>query len=370
MADQHETQRIARLTPLDEVLARITELVSPVPPRSLGVGAAHGRVLAEDVVAGPCPAAAMALRDGWAVNSALTTDAGPYTPAPLPAAVLIDVGEPLPRGADAVAPFDAVIGRDGRYEALEPVTPGEGVLAEGADIGARSILRRAGERLRDVDIAVLFSAGLAQVAVREPIVRVVTARATGDARLTVTRGLITRVIAAAGCAVQTEAGDLEAALNDGNADAVVVIGGTGSGREDTSVHTLARCGRVEAHGIALAPGQTAAFGVTGNRPVLLVPGRLDSALVVWVTIGRFILRRLSATSEADRTTLAALTRKVASALGMAEVVPVRCRDGKAEPIASGYLPAQAIAQADGWILVPADSEGYPAGADVMVRPLP
>jgi molybdopterin molybdotransferase len=55
---------------------------------------------------------------------------------------------------------------------------------------------------------------------------------------------------------------------------------------------------------------------------------------------------------------------------MAEVVPVRCRDGKAEPIASGYLPAQAIAQADGWILVPADSEGYPAGAHVMVRPLP
>jgi molybdopterin molybdotransferase len=92
--------------------------------------------------------------------------------------------------------------------------------------------------------------------------------------------------------------------------------------------------------------------------------------VVWVTIGRFMLRRLSATSEADRTTLAALTRKVASALGMAEVVPVRCRDGKAEPIASGYLPAQAIAQADGWVLVSADSEGYPAGAEVMVRPLP
>ena len=68
MADQHETQWIARLTPLDEVLARITEVVGPVEPRALGVAAARRRVLAEDVVGGPCPAAAIALRDGWAVE--------------------------------------------------------------------------------------------------------------------------------------------------------------------------------------------------------------------------------------------------------------------------------------------------------------
>jgi molybdopterin molybdotransferase len=370
MTDQHETQRIARLTPLDEVLARIAELFGPVQPRPLGLAVARGRVLAEEVIAGPCPAAAMALRDGWAINSALTTDAGPYTPSPLPAAVLIDVGEPLPDGSDAVAPFDAVIGRDGRYEALEPVTPGDGVLAAAADIHARSTLRRAGERLRDVDLAVLSTAGIPQVMVREPIVRIVTARAQNDVRLAVTRGLITRVIGTQGCAVQTDPGDLETALAAENADAIIVIGGTGSGREDTSVHTLARCGRMETHGVALAPGQTAAFGVAGSRPVLLVPGRLDSALAVWLTMGRFLLGRLSAASETERTNPVALTRKVASALGMAEVVPVRCRDGNAEPLASGYLPAQAITQADGWILVPADSEGYPAGAEVTVRPLP
>jgi molybdopterin biosynthesis enzyme len=133
---------------------------------------------------------------------------------------------------------------------------------------------------------------------------------------------------------------------------------------------LAQCGRVEAHGIALAPGQSAAFGLVENRPVLLVPGRLDSALAVWLTLGRFLLGRLSATREPERTTRVTLTRKIASAPGIAEVVPVRCRDGKADPIASGYLPAQALAQADGWILVPAQSEGFPAGAEVTLRPLP
>ena len=31
---------------------------------------------------------------------------------------------------------------------------------------------------------------------------------------------------------------------------------------------------------------------------------------------------------------------------------------------------QALARAEGWILVPADSEGYPPGARVVVRPWP
>ena len=44
------------------------------------------------------------------------------------------------------------------------------------------------------------------------------------------------------------------------------------------------------------------------------------------------------------------------------------RAGAVEPIGSGYVPLSALAEADGWILVPADSEGYPPGAEVVVRP--
>jgi hypothetical protein len=39
-------------------------------------------------------------------------------------------------------------------------------------------------------------------------------------------------------------------------------------------------------------------------------------------------------------------------------------------VAQGYLPPQALARADGWLLVPADSEGYAAGSKVSVRPWP
>src|SRR4051794_25667229 len=120
---ESETQRIAQLTPLADALARIDELAAPVAPRAIEVSGTRGRTLAEDLTAGPSPAVSIALRDGWAVDSAFTADAGPYAPAPLALAKLVDVGEALPAGTDTVAPFDAVIGRDGAYSAIALVAP-------------------------------------------------------------------------------------------------------------------------------------------------------------------------------------------------------------------------------------------------------
>jgi len=52
-------QRIARLTPLADVLARLDALVKPVTPRTAELAAALGRTLAEDVVLhAPTPATA------------------------------------------------------------------------------------------------------------------------------------------------------------------------------------------------------------------------------------------------------------------------------------------------------------------------
>jgi molybdopterin biosynthesis enzyme len=375
-----EPQRLpSRLAPLREVLSRIDALARPVAPREVELSAAAGRVLAADVlVEAPLPPTAIALRDGWAVRAEQVADAGPYAPAALtPAPIFVEVGAPLPPDADAVLPPDAVTMRDGVAEATATVVPGEGVLAAGADAEPGRPLCRAGTQLRPTDLALLRAAGIPRVQVRAPRLRLVTANPFIDAVDDTVAPLVARAIEAAGGTADIVrvaldgAPALERALQQSeDADAIVVIGGTGGGRHDASVRTLARVGKVDMHGVGLVPGESAAVGVINARPVLLLPGRLDAALAVWLVLGRHLLMRLAGRNDPEPGTPARLARKIASAVGLAEVVLVRRCDGGIEPIASGAFPLQALAQADGWVLVAADREGFAPGATVDMYALP
>jgi molybdopterin biosynthesis enzyme len=280
----------------------------------------------------------------------------------------VEAGEPLPEDADAVIDQDAMKVQPGG--ALAAVAPGDGVLHPGVDAAAGTVIKMAGGRLRRIDAAALTALGIERVTIREPRVTVVQIR--GGDIATATGSLIANSIEAeGGIATQTkQAGALEAALGDDSTDAVVAIGGTGAGRNDASVRTLARIGKVAFHGIGITPGETTALGYVGGRPVLLLPGRLDAALAGWLTVGRRMLARLAFRLMEEQPFNSELSRKVASPLGLAEVVPVRRRGFRIEPLASHYLPLQTLARADGWILIPADSEGYPAGTSVPVRPWP
>jgi molybdopterin molybdotransferase len=373
-ANTEVLQLIQRLTPLAEVLALIDADVKPVIPRTLDVAAAAGRTLAIDTAAPARPAAAMALHDGWALAADATLGAGSYAAALLTQVPSrVEAGQPMPPDTDSVAPFDAVKKTAGGAEALVAVNPGDGVLAAGGDCDPAIPLRRAGDRLRATDLAAFSAAGLARVTVREPRIRVLPLRGSGI--INAAARLVASDIERRGGAVRLdEAGrGLDVALAAETADAVIAIGGTGSGRNDTSVHVLAREGRVVVHGIALAPGETAALGFAGTRPVLLLPGRLDAALAVWLVVGRRLLAALAASKRKDRAPGKTLTlaRKVASTVGLAELVPVRrTPEGQIEPLATHYLPLSSLTRSDGWILVPADSEGFAAGASVQVRPWP
>ncbi len=371
-------QRIARLTPLQAVLDRIDALVAPVAARETDVRAAFGRTLATDAVAATArPESALALRDGWAVRADAIADASGYAPVPMAEAPAhVGVGDALPPGTDAVAPLEAVVINDNVFEAIAAVAPGEGVLLAGSDAQPHVPLRDAGMRLNRTDIAAFVAAGVERVKIREPRIQLVPGRYRHNDVLQAAVTLIAATAGADGGLVRVEntpAGaskDLETALNDKKTDAIVAIGGTGSGQGDSSVELLARLGTLEVHGIALIPGETAAFGMVGKRPVLLLPGRIDAALAVWLVVGRRILARLAGSGDHEPCMTSRLKRKVSSTLGLAELVPLRCRDGMAEPLATSYLPLQALAQADGWVLVQPDSEGYAEGTDVVVRLLP
>jgi molybdopterin biosynthesis enzyme len=305
------------------------------------------------------------------VSSDLTTDAGAYAPAPLPSAVWVDVGEPLPGDADAVAPLDAVAIRDGAAQALAPVGPGEGALPTGADVASGTTLLPTGRRLGGIELALLAAAGVAEVRVRAPRLRLVRAAPGSDAVIDAALGCIADAIGSQGgvAAIAAQHG-LANALADTSVDAVVVVGGTGTGKNDTTVRTLASMGELIVHGIGLLPGETMAFGTVGARPVLALPGRLDAALAAWHVLGRVMLARFSGSLEAPPMRTAKLTHKVSSSIGFSELVPVRCEGVCATPIASGYVPLAALAQANGWIFIPPDSEGYPAQSEVVIRPWP
>jgi molybdopterin biosynthesis enzyme len=368
-------QRISRLAPLDQVWAAIDRLASPVPAKSTAVSAAPRRILAADVVAvAPQPPAAAALRDGWAVRAETVADAGAYSPAPLmPAPAWVDAGDAMPPATDAVLAPDAVALSASVHEAIAPASPGEGVLPAGADATPGCVLRRGGETVRETDVPVFRAGGVATVQVREPTISLLVAnrKATDDAD---TLGpWLARAVASAGGVPRLRARpcrDIAGTLAGETADAVIVIGGTGAGREDRTVRALAAAGRVDLHGMAIQPGETAALGAVGGRPVLLVPGRLDAALAAWLLVGTRLMRCLTGSAEPDASATGILLRKIVSTIGIAQMVLVCRRDNGLAPVAGPYLPLQAIAQAHGWVFVPPESEGYPAGAAVEVRALP
>src|SRR6516165_3305942 len=340
MAIDSSVQRIVRLTPLSAILALIEEQVAAVAARRTALAEAVGAALASDVYAAERPARAIALRDGFAVAAAEIADAGPYAPVPLSLiARRIDAGEALPSGTDAVAPLDAIA------------------------------LRRAGEYLRALDAAAMAAAGIAEVTIRSPRIALAGASAAKAPVLAAAQAALAHCLTQAGCSVQ-HTPRLTEALGDNTCDAVIGIGGTGSGRRDDAVQDLARAGKVEAHGIAVYPGETAAFGFVGKRPVLLVPGRLNAALAVWFLLGRHLAAGLAGGVIADTPVTAILRRKVTSGIGMTELMAVRCDDGMAEPLGAGYLSFTALARSDGWIVVGADSEGFGAGSEVAVHRWP
>jgi molybdopterin molybdotransferase len=254
------------------------------------------------------------------------------------------------------------------FQAVAGVAPGEGVLPAGADAGPEVPLRKAGEALRAIDVAALRLAGHTMVEVRLPRVRLVATDPGFHHGREEIASLVARLIG--GTAEVARRDDLEAALQRPDADAIIAIGGTGEGRNDRSVQLLAARGAVEVHGVALSPGETAAYGGAGGCPVLLVPGRFDAALAVLLVIGRPLLARLAGRREASEGTPVRLARKIASAVGLMELVPVQHGVDGAVPLASGFLPLQALSRADGYVLVPPEREGYAPGEIVDMHSFP
>jgi molybdopterin molybdotransferase len=358
----------ASLTSLDATLAALLEGIRPVAPVQLPLTEAPGCIAAELPRLKALPAFDMAAVDGWAFQSSDLVGASSYSPlARTGSPVWVETGDRIPKGCDCVIDPDLVEQTGGLFQVSAEAIPGQGFRRSGGDIAEGSSLIVAGRKIRALDLLTARAAGLDTVAVRRPRLRLIDIPAT--AGTTVTAQLIAESARATGAEIiRVEAGGRDArsiamAFDAEPCDLLVSVGGTGVGRTDATIEALASRGELFAHGIALRPGRTAAIGRITGSPVIALPGAPDQALAAWWTLALPVLDRLSG-REKRRTVTFPLARKIASSVGIAEIVLLRKADDAWMPLATGELSLETIARADAWLAVPGASEGYAAGTPV------
>ncbi len=386
------------------VLALLDSRLKPLPAETVGLTEAAGRILADPVISAfAVPGFDRAAMDGYAVIGCETFGASPYNPLDfviqgeaLPGrpfagavqtgqAVRIMTGAPLPAGADAVVPAEAAEECGTRLRVQEPVPPGRHVGRRGEDIAVGQTVLPAGRLLRPQDLGVLASIGASPVrVVRRPTVAILI---TGDEllpcgsqpdayRIVDSNSVMLSALARRDGALPPRMQMLpdryetiRASLQEAREDVVLISGGSSVGQEDHAPRIVAELGEVCVHGVALRPASPTGLGFVEQRPVFLLPGNPVSCLCAYDLFAGPALRRLGGRPMAlpYRCQTLPLSRKIASAIGRVDYVRVQVHEGQVEPLAIGGASIlSSTTRADGFVLVPADLEGYAPGETVEV----
>ena len=359
----------------------------------LPVAYSVGRVTAAPVwAARSSPAFDSAAMDGIAVRAEDTVGASDTSPVVLPAGAyeVVDTGDPLPPGYDAVIMREDVHHTDAGAEVRAAVPPYQHVRTIGEDISATELLLPEGHRLRPVDAAASAAAGVVELQVRRaPRVVVVP---TGDeirpigsdlrpGEIPDTNSLMLAAQAReAGCETEVtgivvdDPDAITAALRDAAArsDLVILVAGSSAGRDDYTARVVAAAGTLAVHGVAVRPGHPVVLGTVGTTPVLGAPGFPVSAALTFDIFAAPLLAELEGAAPRQRPLATArLARKLPSAIGMDDWVRVRLGrvggDVVATPLPRGAGVLTSLVRADGLLVVPAGTEGHHAGERVSVE---
>lgn len=392
--------------PLEEARRGYMELLEqcgalhPGPPELIPVQEAAGRVTARPVYAKvSSPHYHAAAMDGIAVRAADTFGASDTAPKRLrlgPRAVVVDTGDPLPAGCDAVIMIEDVhFISEEEFEITAAVVPWQHVRAVGEDVVATEMILPANHRLRPYDLGGILAGGVTEVAVH-PRPRVALLP-TGDELVepgsALSPGSIIEYNSRMFAAMVEQWGGqplslgitpdryellkerLLAAL--AVADIVLINAGSSAGRDDYTAALIGELGRVFAHGVAIKPGKPVVLGVVQNKPVIGVPGYPVSAVLgMELFVAPVIYARQGLAVPARPQARATVSRKIVSSIGVQEFV--RLKLGQvgdklmATPIARGAGMITSLIRADAMLRIPEMVEGYQAGEQVeveLLRPL-
>lgn len=355
------------------------------PSERVPLADAVGRVTAEPVTAlQSSPAFEAAAMDGIAVRGEQTL-AGVVDDF-----VVVDTGDPMPSGYDAVVMREDVRIVDGKAEVARPSLPGRHVRPIGEDLSAGEQLLPAGHRLRPFDVAAAAAAGHTKLTVfQAPRVTIVptgdeirpigSALAPGEildtnslmlaaqARELGCRTRVTEVVA-------DRPDRLLAVLREaaGSSDLVIVIAGSSAGRDDHTAAVVAAAGTLTVHGVAVRPGHPVVLGVAGRTPVLGAPGYPASAALTFEIFAAPLLAALqSATPPVRPVVEATLGTDLHSTETSEDWIRVQLRrterDVVATPLTRRAGVLTSLVRADGLVVLPAGAPGPKAGDRVPVR---
>jgi putative molybdopterin biosynthesis protein len=303
----------------------------------------------------------------------------------------VNTGNVLPDKFDAVIMVEDVQPiDDNTIEIIAPVTPWKHVRTIGEDIVTTELILPDGHRIRPIDLGALLATGLTEIKVQKmPAVLVIP---TGSELVQPGEPLQpgniiefnSRVLAGYlfEWGLQAERSpivtDKPAALKKAIIDAVdrydlvIVNAGASAGSRDHTAGVIEELGDIVLHGVNIKPGKPVILGIVKGKPVIGLPGYTISAVI---TLNLFV-RNLADTllgmqSPPAKTLKATLARPLSSKLGVEEFIRVKLGQVgdtmMATPAGRGAGAVMSLVQADGFLRVPAHSEGIGPGEKVKIE---
>jgi molybdopterin molybdotransferase len=387
---------------LDEAMERILGRALPLPTEAVSLRNAAGRVLAEDLIAPEdLPRFDHSAMDGYAVSTRDFSGEGPFrlrvagesrAGHPTPAlesrsACRIFTGAPVPEGADAVV-IQENVERDGDAALLRsPVRVGDNIRRRGEDLARGSVALSRGTRLGPYQLGLAAALDRPELEVaRKPQLCILC---TGDelrlpgepARPSSLPESNSVALAALAASVGAEVLSVELVGDDAEkleqslrrlatrSDLLVTVGGASVGDHDLVRQVLtAAGGSLDFWKVKIKPGKPLVFGQLGRTLVLGLPGNPVSAQLNFTLFGLPLLSAMQGeVARRPRYSRARLASELTQKPGRLGLYRARL-DGDAVLPESNQASGSVVslAHADALVLVPAETDGYPAGTMVDI----
>ena len=297
----------------------------------------------------------------------------------------VPTGAHVPEGADAMVMLEYAEDLGGEQIGIyKPVAPGSNMIFRGDDTRPGELVLPAGRRLNPADLGALAAMGINQVTLmRKPIVGIIS---TGDELLPATSALtpgmirdvnapmLAQAITIAGGKphafgiVKDEETVIRTAVMDALAtcDVLILSGGTSVGEKDAAPRVVQELGTLLVHGLAVKPGKPTLFGDINGKPIFGLPGNPVAAYFMFHLLVYPLLCAMLGTQIIEYKQTLPLSQAISSNHGREEFIPIRIKAGQVEPMPSKSGLITTLAATDGFICIPRDTEGLPAGASVEV----